>query len=65
MRLIILNKKVKDVKIIIKFLKDFGLLIEDVTQTIENETKEQRGRFLGMFLGTLGATLLRKMLVGK
>lgn len=64
-RLIILNKKMKDVQIIIKFLKDFGLLIKDVDQTIENEAKEQRGRFFGMSLGTLGAALLRKMLAGK
>ena len=55
-RLIILNKKMKDLKIII---------IKDVDQTIENETKEQRGRFFVMSLGTLGTALLRKMLAGK
>ena len=55
-RLIILNKKMKDLKIII---------IKDVDQTIENETKEQRGRFCVMSLGTLGTALLRKMLAGK
>ena len=46
----------KDLKIII---------IKDVDQTIENETKEQRGRFCVMSLGTLGTALLRKMLAGK
>ena len=32
---------------------------------IENETKEQKGRILGMLLGTLGASLLGNMLSGK
>ena len=31
-------------------------------KTIENETKEQRGGFLGMLLGTLGASLLGNLL---
>ena len=52
------NKKVK-------FSKDYGLLIKGVTQTIENETKEQSGGFLDMFLGTLGASLLGNLLAGK
>ena len=43
---------------IIKSLKESGLLIKGVTKTIENEAKEQRSGFLGMLLGTLGASLL-------
>ena len=31
---------------------------------IENETKEQRGGFLSMLLGTLGASLLGNLLTG-
>ena len=46
---------------IVKFLEDSGLLTKGVTQTIKNETKEKRGRFFGMILGTLGASLLRNM----
>ena len=34
------------------------------TNTIENETKEQRGGFLGRLLGTLGASLLGNLLAG-
>ena len=34
------------------------------SETIENETKEQRGGFLGMLLGTLGASLLGNLLTG-
>ena len=32
---------------------------------IDNETKEQKRRFFGMLLGTLGANLLGNMLTGK
>ena len=39
---------------IIKSLKISRILIKDVTQTIENEKKEQSGGFLGVLLGTLG-----------
>ena len=40
-------------------------MIKGVTKTIENKTKEQKGRFLGILLGTLGACLLENMLAGK
>ena len=39
-------------------LENSGILFKGVTRTIENETKEQRGGFLGMHLRTLGASLL-------
>ena len=39
--------------------------ITAVTKTIENETKEQKGGFLSMLLGTLGASLLGNLLTGK
>ena len=32
---------------------------------IKNETKEEKGGFLSMLLGTLGASLLGNMLTGK
>ena len=31
---------------IVRFLEESGLLIKVVNETIENEVKEQRGRFL-------------------
>ena len=52
----------RDILKICKFLKDYGLLIKGVPQTIENETNEQRVGFLGMLLGTLSANLLGNML---
>ena len=36
-----------------------------ITKTIENKTKGQKGGFLGMLLGTLGAILFGNMLTGK
>ena len=42
---------------IVKFLQDSVLLIKSVSETIKNEAKEQRGGFLSILLGTLGASL--------
>ena len=33
---------------IVKFLEDSGLLLEEVSETIKNEAKEQKGGFLSM-----------------
>ena len=40
-------------------------MIKGVRETIKNEVKEQKGGFLGMSLGTLGAILLGNLLTGK
>ena len=48
----------------IEALENSGILLKGITKTIENETKEQRGGFLGMLLGTLGAILLGNLLTG-
>ena len=39
--------------------------MKGITKTIENETKVQKGGFLGISLCTLGAILLGNMLTGK
>ena len=49
----------------VKSLEESGLLIKDVSETIKNEAKKQRGRFLRMLLGTLGASLLGHLLTCK
>ena len=54
-----------DIMKIVQTLKDSNILFKGVTNTIKNETKEQKGRFLRMLLGTLGATLLGNLLSGK
>ena len=55
----------KDIIEIVKSLKDSGLLLKGVSKTIQNEAKEQKGGFLSMLLGTLGASLLGNILSGK
>ena len=62
--LIISNDEINDI-IKIKSLEDSGLLLKEVTETVQNEVKEQKGGFLSMLLGTLGATLLENLLTGK
>ena len=41
------------------------ILLKGVTKTIKHETKEQKGGFLSMLLGSLGASLLRNLLAGE
>ena len=55
----------EDIVKIVKSLEDSGLLLKVVTETVQNKVKEQKGGFLGMLLGTLGASLLGNILTGK
>ena len=55
----------EDIIEIVKSLEDSGLLLKWVTETVQNEVKEQKGGFLGMLLGTLGASLLGNILTGR
>ena len=63
--LIISNEEMNDIIKIVQALEDSNILLKGVTKTIENETKEQKGGFLSMLLGTLGASLLGNLLTGK
>ena len=63
--LIISNEEMNDITKIVKSLEESGLLIKGVSETIKSEPKEQKGGFLGMLLGTLGASLLGSLLAGK
>ena len=54
-----------DVIKIHKSLEESRLLIKAVSETIKNEAKEHKGGFLGMLIGTLGASLLGNLLTGK
>ena len=55
----------EDIIKIVKSLEDSGLLLKGVSEIIQNEEKEQKGGFLSMLLGTLGASLLGNLLTGK
>ena len=56
-----MNDKMK----IVQALEDSNTFLKGVSETIKNETKEQKGGFLSMLLGTLGASLLGNLLTGK
>ena len=63
--LIISNKDIEGLIKIVKSLEDSGLLLKGVTESVQNAVKEQKGGFLSMLLGTLGAILLGNLLAGK
>ena len=62
--LTISNDKIEDIKIV-KSHEDSGLLLKAGTEIVQNDVKEQKGGFLSMLLGTLGASLLGNLLTGK
>ena len=64
-KLIIEQEDMNHIMKIIETLENSGILLKGVSKTIENETKEQRGGFLSMLFGTLGASLLGNLLSGK
>ena len=54
-----------DIMKIVQALEDSNILLKGVTKRIKNEAKEQKEGFLSMLLGTLGASLLGNLLLGK
>ena len=54
-----------DITKIVKSPEDSGILLKGVSETIQSEVKEQKGGFLTMLLGTLGASLLGNILSWK
>ena len=63
--LIISNNEKEGIIKIVKSLENYGLLVDRVTETVQNEIKEQKGGFLSMLLSTLSASLLGNLLTGK
>ena len=62
--LMISNEEMNDIMKIFQALEDSNILLKGVSKTIENKTKEQKGGFISMLLGTLGASLLGNLLTG-
>ena len=60
--LLISNDDMQDLLKIVKSLEDSGILLDGITETVKNEVKQQKGGFLSMLLGTLGASLLGDLL---
>ena len=63
--LIISNEEMNGILKILQAFKDCNILLHGLTKTIKNETKEQKGGFLSILLGTLGANLSGTLLTGK
>ena len=61
--LITSNNEMEDT--MIKSLENSSLLLKEVSETIYNEVKEQKGEFLSTLLGILGPCLLGNMLASK
>ena len=55
----------KDIFELVESFVDSGFLFKGVSKTIQNEGKEQKGRFLIMLLGALGGSLLGNILAEK
>ena len=62
---IISNEEINDIMKIVKSLEESALLIKGVSETVQNERKEQKWGLLGMLLGTLGPSLLGNQLTSK
>ena len=58
----IASEDMDDIMKIIEALENSGILLKGVSKTIDHEIKEQKGGFLSMLLGTLGASLLGNLL---
>ena len=54
-----------DIMKIVQALENSNILLKGITKKIENKAKMQKGGFLNMLLGTLGASLLGNLLSGK
>ena len=63
--LIVSNDDMQDLLKIVKSLEDSDIISDGITETVKNEVKEQKGGFLSMLLGTLGASLLGDLLTKK
>ena len=59
------NENVEDIMKIVKSLKESGLLIKGISETIQNDAEEQKGGFLPTLLGTLAAGILGNTLKRK
>ena len=62
---IIANEEMNDIMKIVQVLEDSNILLKEVTKRIQNDTKEQKGGFWSMLLGTLGVSFLGNLLTGK
>ena len=63
--LIISNEEMNNIMKIVRALENSNILLKEFTKTVKGQTKEQKGGFLSMLLGTLEAILLGNFLSRK
>ena len=63
--LVISIEEMHDIMKVVQTLEDSNTFLKGFTKTIKSETKEQKGRFLGTTVGTIGSILLGNVLSGK
>ena len=63
--LIISNEEMNDTMKIARTFEDSNIFLKGVTKTIREKTKGEKGGFLSMLLGTVGASLFGDLLLGK
>ena len=63
--LIISNEVKEDIIKIVKSLEESVFLTNGFNETIQNESKKQKSRFLDMLSSILGASLLQSMIAGR
>ena len=63
--LIISNKEMEHIMKPVKSPEESGLLIQGISKTIKNETKEQKGGLPSMLLRSLAASILGNTLAGR
>ena len=56
--LIISNEELEDIIKIVKLPEESGWILKGISETVKNEAKEQKVRFLSMLLRTIAASIL-------
>ena len=54
-----------DIMKVVQALEDSNILLKGVTKTVKNKTKEKKGGYLSVLLGTFRASLLGNLLTRK
>ena len=63
--LIVSNEELNNMMKIVTYFEESSLLIKDISETIKKEVKDQKNRYPGILIGTLGASLLGNLSIGK
>ena len=63
--LIISNEEIENIIKILKLFQESGFLIQEISEAIKNEAKEQKEGFLSRLLETLAASILTRKRTNK